>query len=249
MNSRTSRPRSPTSPTTTTSAAEPRAIMPSRVDLPMPEPANRPRRWPRPTGMNASIARTPVASGSRIRCRRSGCGGWRWRAGCGSTGTKPSPSKGRPRASSTRPSSSGPGRGSGGRSAAATSQPTCRPKVSPRGISSTRCSRKPTTSARTLKSVRGRAHEAKVAQADVRALRLDDQPGHAGDGAHPLHGRQVAHLRCGAFRRAGRRKRSWGGLRGPGSSGGERVLQGGEFGLLAPVGQAEAAAHDAVARL
>ena len=155
MNSRTSRPRSPIRPTTTTSAAQPRAIMPRRVDLPTPEPAKRPSRWPRPAGMKVSIARTPVGSASRIRCRRRGCGGVAAPGAVRSTGTRPRPSKGRPKASRTRPRSSGPGRGSGGRSVAATSQPTWRPAVSPRGMRRTRCSRRPTTSARTLKSVRG----------------------------------------------------------------------------------------------
>ena len=154
-NSLTSRPRSPTNPTTTTSAAAPRAIMPSSVDLPTPDPANRPRRWPRPTGMNVSIARTPVCKALLMRSRRSGCGGVLFGVAFRETGSRPRPSNGRPKASSTRPSNSGPGRGSGGRSAAATSQPTCNPAVSPNGINNTRCSRKPTTSARRLKLVRG----------------------------------------------------------------------------------------------
>ncbi len=42
-----------------TSAEVERAIMPSSVDLPTPEPAKMPRRWPRPQGTSASIARTP----------------------------------------------------------------------------------------------------------------------------------------------------------------------------------------------
>ena len=50
MNSRTSRPRSPTRQITLTSADVERAIMPSSDDLPTPEPAKMPRRWPRPHG-------------------------------------------------------------------------------------------------------------------------------------------------------------------------------------------------------
>ena len=59
MNSRTSRPRSPTRQMTLTSAVVERAIMPSSDDLPTPEPAKMPRRWPRPQGTSASSARTP----------------------------------------------------------------------------------------------------------------------------------------------------------------------------------------------
>ena len=59
MNSRTSRPRSPTRQITLTSADVERAIMPSSDDLPTPEPAKMPRRWPRPHGSSASSARTP----------------------------------------------------------------------------------------------------------------------------------------------------------------------------------------------
>ena len=50
MNSRTSRPRSPTSAITETSASVPRVIIDSRLDLPTPEPAKMPMRWPRPHG-------------------------------------------------------------------------------------------------------------------------------------------------------------------------------------------------------
>src|SRR3989304_3591217 len=37
--------------------------MPSRTDLPTPDPANRPMRWPRPTVSRPLIARTPTSSG------------------------------------------------------------------------------------------------------------------------------------------------------------------------------------------
>ncbi len=75
MNSRTSRPRSPIRPITLTEAAVLRAIMPSSVDLPTPEPAKMPRRWPRPQGITASSARTPSASRFVIGGRPSGLGG------------------------------------------------------------------------------------------------------------------------------------------------------------------------------
>ena len=77
MNSLTSRPRSPISATTETSASVPRAIIDSRLDLPTPDPAKMPRRWPRPHGTAVSRARTPRASWSvdhlaaqRVRRRR-----------------------------------------------------------------------------------------------------------------------------------------------------------------------------------
>ena len=60
---------------TTTSAAVPRAIMPSSVLLPTPLPPNRPMRWPRPQVSSASMARTPVPSGAAIGSRASGLSG------------------------------------------------------------------------------------------------------------------------------------------------------------------------------
>ena len=41
-----------------------RASMASSVDLPTPEPAKMPMRWPAQSGVNRSMTRTPVASGS-----------------------------------------------------------------------------------------------------------------------------------------------------------------------------------------
>ena len=77
MNSRTSRPRSPTSAITFTSALVDRAIIPISEDLPTPEPAKMPRRWPRPHGTSVSSARTPRPTRSsdprprqRVRRRR-----------------------------------------------------------------------------------------------------------------------------------------------------------------------------------
>ena len=77
MNSRTSRPRSPTSAMTLTEALVERAIMPSSEDLPTPEPAKMPRRWPRPQGTRPSSARTPSATRSLMRGRSSAPGGRR----------------------------------------------------------------------------------------------------------------------------------------------------------------------------
>ena len=75
MNSRTSRPRSPTRASTATSQAVCRASMASSVDLPTPEPANRPRRWPSPAGGEALSARTPRSSRRPSRARRVASGG------------------------------------------------------------------------------------------------------------------------------------------------------------------------------
>ena len=67
MNSWTSRPRSPIRAITLTSASQLRAIMPSSVLLPTPEPAKMPMRWPLPQVSRPSMARTPVASGRADR--------------------------------------------------------------------------------------------------------------------------------------------------------------------------------------
>src|SRR5436305_1014401 len=75
MNSRTSRPRSPTRAITFTSAVVERAIIPSSEDLPTPEPAKMPSRWPRPHGTSVSSARTPSPTRSRIRGREKASGG------------------------------------------------------------------------------------------------------------------------------------------------------------------------------
>ncbi len=49
----------------------PRAIIDSRLDLPTPEPAKMPSRWPRPHGTSVSSARTPRPSWVSIRRRAS----------------------------------------------------------------------------------------------------------------------------------------------------------------------------------
>ena len=62
---------------TRTSASVPRVIIDSRLDLPTPEPAKMPMRWPRPQGTSVSRARTPRVSGWSTRVRDSACGA-RW---------------------------------------------------------------------------------------------------------------------------------------------------------------------------
>src|SRR4051812_23427766 len=150
MNSRTSRPRSPTRQMTFTSADVERAIMPMSDDLPTPEPAKMPRRWPWPHGTSESRARTPSEMRSWMRGRVSGSGG---DALAGRRGVvsaiSPRPSIGRPRPSRTRPSRSMPTGTSRWRPIAVTGLPGPMPAISPSGMSSVRRARKPTTSAGT----------------------------------------------------------------------------------------------------
>src|SRR3954447_22216345 len=148
MNSRTSRPRSPTRQMTLTSALVDRAIMPSNEDLPTPEPAKMPRRWPRPHGTSASSARTPSDTCSVMRVRCIGSGG-EASIGRSSRALRSAPSSGRPNASTTRPSSSTPTGTETGRPVAVTAWPGARPCRAPSGMSSVRPARKPTTSAGT----------------------------------------------------------------------------------------------------
>ena len=72
MNSLTSRPRSPISPTTATSAEVLRAIMDKRVDLPTPEPAKIPIRWPLPMVIKPLMDLTPTSTGLLILGRSRG---------------------------------------------------------------------------------------------------------------------------------------------------------------------------------
>ena len=72
MNSRTSRPRSPTRAMTLMSAFTFLAIMPSSVDLPTPEPAKMPIRWPLPMVSRPSMAFTPNSIRSRMGGRAIG---------------------------------------------------------------------------------------------------------------------------------------------------------------------------------
>ena len=153
MNSRTSRPRSPTRQITFTCALVERAIMPSREDLPTPEPAKMPRRWPRPHGTRASSARTPSVTRSWMRGRTSGSGGdasaarvRTWPSGL----IGPRPSSGRPSPSSERPSSASETSTRNGCPLATTRAPGPMPAASPSAIRSVRPARKPTTSAGTV---------------------------------------------------------------------------------------------------
>src|SRR4051812_20956880 len=148
MNSLTSRPRSPTRQMTLTSAFVERAIMPSSDDLPTPEPAKMPRRWPRPQGTSVSSARTPSETCSVMRVRCMGSGGEASIARR-SRASSEAPSTGRPSASTTRPSSSTPTGTETGRPVAVTRWPGASPARSPSGISRVRPARKPTTSAGT----------------------------------------------------------------------------------------------------
>ena len=74
-NSRNSRPLSPTSEMTFTSASEPLAIMPRRIDFPTPLPAKIPILCPTPMGTKQSIDLIPEAKGSLILDLDKGLGG------------------------------------------------------------------------------------------------------------------------------------------------------------------------------
>ena len=109
-NSRTSRPRSPTSTTTTVSKASAPASIASSVDLPTPEPAKMPSRWPKQIGVKMSMTLTPVENAEPTRWRASaeGCAASAASSGspCGSAGP---PSIGRASASMARPRQAGCG--------------------------------------------------------------------------------------------------------------------------------------------
>src|SRR5574343_569826 len=141
--------------------------MPSSTLLPTPDPANRPRRCPRPTVSSALMARTPVSSGSRTGSRSMAL---IWLRPMGSAATSrrgPAWSRGLPCASTPRPSSPSPSgtrkaptrltgrtgsprRGTGTYGAAGTTAaPLDRPWMSPAGIRKALSPEKPTTSAST----------------------------------------------------------------------------------------------------
>ena len=71
MNSLTSRPRSPIRPTTIASASAPPTIMSISTDLPTPDPAMMPTRWPIPMVVSALSERMPVSKGSETLVRSS----------------------------------------------------------------------------------------------------------------------------------------------------------------------------------
>lgn len=77
---RTSRFLSPTSAITVTSAELFRDIDPKSVLLPTPLPPKMPIRWPWPTGIRPSTARSPVTNGAVICSRASGPGGALYRS-------------------------------------------------------------------------------------------------------------------------------------------------------------------------
>ena len=68
----TSRPRSPIKPTTMTSALQNRVIMASKTDLPTPDPATIPTRWPLPIVSREFTERTPTSKGWVMGARSSG---------------------------------------------------------------------------------------------------------------------------------------------------------------------------------
>src|SRR5579859_6914642 len=147
MNSWTSRPRSPIKPMTLMSASQLRAIIPSSVLLPTPEPAKMPNRWPLPQVSIPSRARTPVASGVLIGCRPSGLGGASVMRAVREVWSGPLPSIGRARPSITRPRSSSPTGTAKPLPLGKTAVPGRTPWVSANGIRISRSSRNPTTSA------------------------------------------------------------------------------------------------------
>ena len=84
--------------------------MASRVDLPTPEPANSPSRWPCRVVVKQSSARTPRSSRGPSRARAAAGGGAaRTGRGTGPCGSSPPPSSGRPSGSITRPSQASEG--------------------------------------------------------------------------------------------------------------------------------------------
>ncbi len=147
INSFSSLPRSPISAITLISAFVFFAIMPSRTDLPTPEPAMMPILCPIPTVNRAFIARIPRSSGSRIRFLTIGFIGsaYRFRSylhtGAGL------PSIGRPVPSITRPSKDSSTRTPADSLLTAIRLPGAIPLISPSGIISTRFPANPTTSA------------------------------------------------------------------------------------------------------
>ena len=132
MNSATSRPRSPISATTETFASVPRAIIDSSDDLPTPDPAKMPNRWPLPHGIEAVEHPHPERAAARsTRPLRSGWGGRpSTLTSCPRRGGPPS--IGRPRPSSTRPRSLSPTTIERGRPTGVAGVPARSPVVSPR---------------------------------------------------------------------------------------------------------------------
>ncbi|MGY3363716.1 hypothetical protein ACVWZL_000841 [Bradyrhizobium sp. GM2.4] len=96
---------------TLTAASTLRASIDSSTDLPTPEPAKMPMRWPRQQVRKVFIARTPRSSGAPTRLRECAGGGeLRYGIGAGPCGSGPLPSIGSPSALTTRPSQAAQGR-------------------------------------------------------------------------------------------------------------------------------------------
>ena len=171
MNWRTSRPRSPTRAMTVTAASLLRVIIDSSDDLPTPEPAKTPMRWPRPTGVNASRTRTPSGSRVVMRPRASGDGASTSTSPHAVTGGAGRPSSGAPVGSTTRPSRARP---SGTRArvpAARAVTPTASPAVPRSGVQLSRVPEAATTSASTA----------------ARAVAVAEQDGLPDRGADAVH--------------------------------------------------------------
>ncbi len=194
MNSRTSRPRSPTRQITFTSAAVERAIMPISEDLPTPEPAKMPRRWPRPHGTSASKrpyarAKPLLDGGPRQRGRR--------RRGGGAGRTRRRDRRPRrsapPSASTTRPSSSSP---TGARNCSPVAVTGCpgRSHASRRAASAACASRGSPPPRRARRRAATGVDVAELPHLGLDACRLDDQADQVRDAA-------VADVQVGAVER------------------------------------------------
>ncbi len=108
---RTSRPRSPIRPIDDDVRIAPRASIDMMVDLPTPDPAKMPRRWPRAHGANTSMAFTPSDIFWSTRARTCALGAIaRTGRGRQPAGSAPFPSSGSAKASITRPSQPSDGR-------------------------------------------------------------------------------------------------------------------------------------------
>ncbi|MNN04050.1 hypothetical protein D3C81_1167650 [compost metagenome] len=149
MNSLTSRPRSPIRPTTMISASVKRVIMPSNTDLPTPVPANRPRRWPRPTVSRPLMLRMPTSSGLLMGSRFNGLITGPSIGTQSSAFIPPLPSSARPAPSSTRPSMLMPMGRRPLSSSGTTRAPGAMPTMLPTGMRNTLGPAKPMTSAST----------------------------------------------------------------------------------------------------
>ena len=157
--------------------------MPSSEDLPTPEPAKMPRRWPRPQGTSASSARTPSDTRSSMRGRASGSGGAasagrHARAGSGPgrrSGGRGRRARGRAARRRRRPAAAGRWR--------SRARPGRCPSASPSAISSVRPARKPTTSAGTLGAAAAGLDRADLADLGLEAGGLDDQADQVDDAA------------------------------------------------------------------